>query len=139
MKKKMVTAGLALLVAVCAFAVPVMAEEPSCSIDKLAGDWAFQTTGKNGASDVIGTGTFRLNKDGTSSSHLWINIGGTTFLEFDRFGNTTMGENCTLTQTWDGGGPLAKCVILDDGNEMWCVYDQPAFSRVDLRRMHTRH
>jgi hypothetical protein len=112
---------------------------PPCSVDRLAGDWAALSLGLFGQSDSISTGTFHLNKDGTSSAHIWINVGGSSFFELDRFGNTTVNEDCTMTQTWNDGGPLAKCVILDDGNEMWCIYDQPAFIRVTLKRIHTRN
>jgi hypothetical protein len=111
---------------------------PPCSLDRQAGDWAFEDSGTTAGSDYMATGTYHLNNDGTSSAHIWLN-NGSAFLEFDRFGNTTIKEDCTLTQTWNDGGPLAKCVILDDGNEIWCLYDQPAYDRTTLKRIHTRN
>ncbi len=111
---------------------------PPCSLHRQAGDWGFLATGKRAGVDNMATGTYHLNNDGTSSSHLFSNS-GSAFLEFDRVGNTTITEDCIVTQTWDDGGPAAKCVVVDDGNEMWCIYEQPAFTQVTLKRIHTRN
>ena len=121
-------------------AANAQAVKPTCSIEKTAGDWAFQGSGKLvDGSDALNTGTFHLDKDGTSSSHLMFNIGGLLFLEFDATGKTTVADNCILTQTWDDGvTPMSKCVVLDDSNEIWCVYDKPMFFKVELKRIHRR-
>lgn len=110
---------------------------PACRVDRLAGDWGFVNAGKIGGVDINGTGTFHLYKDGTSSAHLFLNSGG-SFLDIDRTGNTTIKDDCTLTQTWNDGGPAAHCVVVDDGNEMWCMYEPPTFAQVTLKRIHTR-
>lgn len=111
---------------------------PPCSLNRQAGDWGFLASAKTAGVDSMATGTYHLNKDGTSSAHLFIND-GTNFFELDRTGKTTVAADCTTTQTWDDGGPAAKCVVVDDGNEMWCIYEQPAFSQVTLKRIHTRN
>ena len=69
---------------------------PPCSLDRLAGDWGFISTGKSAGVDFNSTGTFHLNKDGTSSAHLFANM-GSSFLDFERFGITTVNDDCTLT------------------------------------------
>lgn len=107
-----------------------------CSVATIAGDWAFRATGKTpDGLDLTAVGTFHLTKDGTSSAHLWANIGGTTFLDFPRTGTTTVDADCTGTQAWDDGGPIAKTVILRSGREIWATYDQPGFSTVILKRI----
>ena len=111
---------------------------PPCSLDRQAGDWAAISLGKTNGADNMAVATYHLNKDGTSSAHIWANT-GTVSVEFDRVGNTAVNENCTLVQTWNDGGPAAHCVIFDDGNEMWCIYDQPAFNQTNLKRIHTRN
>lgn len=114
------------------------AAKVGCSLEKTAGDWAAQSGGKFNGADAMLIGTYHLNKDGTSSTHVFLNVDGTVFLELNRVGTATMGEDCILTQTWEDGGPLAKCVVLDDANEIWCAYDQPGFSNVTLKRIHRR-
>lgn len=128
------------LIVLCGARLQANAQAPksSCSLEKTAGDWAFQGSGKLGGVDAINVGTYHLNKDGTSSSHLIVNFAGATLVEFDGTGNTTVADNCILTQTWDNGAPLSKCVVLDDSNEIWCVYDQPYFFSVNLKRIHRR-
>ena len=114
--------------------------KPSCSLEKAAGDWAFQGSGKLvDGSDALTTGTYHLDKDGTSSSHLISNISGVLFVEFDATGKTTVAENCLLTQTWDDGvTPLSRCVVFNNSNEIWYVYDKPMFFKVELKRIHPR-
>ena len=114
--------------------------KPSCSVEKTAGDWAFQGSGKLAdGSDALTTGTYHLDKDGTSSSHLISSIGGVLLVEFDATGKTTVEENCLLTQIWDDGvTPLSRCVVFNNNNEIWCVYDKPMFFKVELKRIHPR-
>lgn len=135
-----VMAAIALVVLVGApqvFAQNPHHHGPACSLDRLAGDWGFVSAGKNAGGDLNATGIFHLNRDGTSSAHLFANT-GTSFVDFERFGITTVNDDCTTTQTWNDGGPAAHCVIVDDGNEMWCMYEPPVFSLVTLKRIHTR-
>jgi len=128
----------ALLVAPQVFAENPKHQGPACSVDKLAGDWGFTASGKNAGGDFNSAGTFHLDRDGTSSAHLFANVGG-SFVDFERFGITTVNDDCTLLQTWNDGGPAAHCVVVDDGNEMLCMYEPPTFSLVTLKRIHTRH
>lgn len=111
---------------------------PPCSLDRLSGDWGFVNTGQIGGADANGTGTLHLNKDGTNSAHLFVNMGGGYF-EFDRYGFTTVNPDCTTTGNWNDGGPAYHCVAVDDGNEMWCIYEQTPASFVTLKRIHTRN
>ncbi len=106
-----------------------------CSVAMVAGDWAARFSGQDANGEAMGIGTFHLNEDGTSSAHLWINMNGTTFLEVTRTGTTIVNADCTATQSWDDGGPIAKSVILRNGREMWATYDQPAFANVILKRI----
>ncbi len=134
-------AALALVVLVGvpqAFAQNPIGHGPPCSLDRLAGEWGFVNIGKIGSVDVNGTGTFHLNNDGTSSSHLFANKGN-SYVDFERFGITTINDDCMLTQTWNDGGPAAHCVVVDDGNEIWCIYEQTPASQVTLKRIHTRN
>ena len=112
----------------------------ACSLEKTAGDWAFQGSGKLvDGSDALNTGTIHIGKDGISVAHLMLNVSGAMFLEFDATGKTAVAENCILTQTWDDGvTPLAKCVVFNNSNEIWCVYDKPTFFKVELKRIHPR-
>ena len=127
-----------LTMVVLASASPALAQGPPCSLDRLAGDWGFLNTGQIGGLDVNGTGTYRLNKDGTSSSHLFVNR-GSSYLDFKRFGTTTVDSECMLTQTWNDGGSPAHCVVIDDGNQMWCIYEGTPASHVTLKRIHSRN
>ena len=111
---------------------------PPCSLDRLAGDWGFVNLGKIGGIEVNGTGTFHLNKDGTGSTHMFTNR-GSNFVEIERFGNTTVNDDCTSTGTWNDGGPAYHCVAVDDGNEMWCIYEGTPAITVTLKRIHTRN
>ncbi len=133
-----VLAALALAVLAGAPQALAQPQGPPCSLDRLAGDWGFINIGQMGGVDVNGTGTYRLNKDGTSSGHLFANMGGSYF-EFYRYGTTTVNDECMLTQTWNDGGTAAHCVVVDDGNEMWCIYEGTPASHVTLKRIHTRN
>ena len=106
-------------------------------INKLAGDWGFVNTGQIGGRDANGVGTVHLDKDGTSSAHLFVNMGG-SFFEFDRYGVMTVNPECTTTGSWIDGGPAYHCVAVNNGNEMWCIYEQTPASYVTLKRIRTR-
>jgi hypothetical protein len=111
---------------------------PPCNLDRLAGDWGFVTSYTTAGVPATATGTVHLTKDGISSAHLLANMGG-TFFEFDRYGNLAVNADCTTTTTWNDGGASAHCVVVDDGNEMWCIYEGPDQSVVTLKRIHTRN
>jgi hypothetical protein len=131
---------LSLVIFVIGFGIQASGQtaKATCSVDKTAGDWAFKGSGQLFGAPAMNAGTFHLNKDGTSNSHLFVNVSG-TFMEFDATGKTTVAEDCTLGQTWDDGAtPPAKCVVLDDSNEIWCVYTAPYFFDVTLKRIHRR-
>lgn len=108
-----------------------------CSVATIAGDWAArQQNGKTAdGQDLAAVATFHVNKDGTSSTHGWVNIGGTAFFEARRTGTTTVDADCTGTQAWNDGGPIAKIVILRGGREIWAIYDQPGSAIVILKRI----
>jgi hypothetical protein len=121
-------------------AAAVSGPVPPCSIATLAGDWAFRMTGETGTGVVkSGIGTFHADKDGTVSTHGWVNVGGTMFMEFSRTGTATVDADCTGTQVWDDGGPSAKIVILENGREIWASYDQPGSATVILKRIDQAH
>jgi hypothetical protein len=121
-------------------AAAVSGPVPPCSISTLAGDWAFRMTGETGTGVVkSGIGTFHADKDGTVSTHGWVNVGGTMFMEFSRTGTATVDADCTGTQVWDDGGPAAKTVILENGRETWATYDQPGSATVILKRIDQAH
>jgi hypothetical protein len=94
--------------------------------------------GKIGGVEINAVGTVQINKDGTVSAHLLSNMGG-TYIEFDRVGTSTVNFDCTTTGTWNDGGTAYHCVVVDDGNEMWCIYEEMPAITVTLRRMHTRN
>ncbi len=133
---------LSVVILVIGFGIQASGQTPkaACSVEKTAGDWAFQGSGKLvDGSDALTTGTYHLDKDGTSSSHLISNVAGVVFVEFDATGKTTVTDNCLLTQTWDDGvTPLSRCVVFNNNNEIWCVYDKPMFFKVELKRIHPR-
>ena len=108
-----------------------------CSIATIVGDWAArQQNGKTAdGQDLAAVGTFHLNRDGTSTTHGWYNVGGVFFGEFSRVGTTTVNADCTGTQTWNDGGPTAKTVVLRGGREIWAIYDQPGSGVVILKRI----
>lgn len=129
-----------LALVILASAPPAFAQQqgPPCSLDRLAGDWGFVNSGQIGGVDVNATGTFHLNTDGTTSTHLFANRGG-SYVEFNRYGTITLSADCTNTGNWDDGGPAYHCVAVDDGNEMWCIYEQTSGAYVTLKRIHTRN
>ncbi len=82
-----------------------------------------------------GIGTFHLEKDGTSSAHLWVNFGGSALSEFTANGTTTVNADCTLTQTFEGVPSPAHCVVFANRTKMWCVYEPPGTVTVTLERI----
>ena len=133
-----VLSSLALVFVVGAPQVFAQHQGPPCTLDRLAGDWGAVTSFKTADAETNAVATFRLNKDGTSSAHLFSNTNGSYF-EFDRYGMTIVNGDCTITQSWNDGGSSAHCVVVDDGNEMWCMYEGPVLSLVTLKRIHTRN
>lgn len=132
------------LLAIVTGSLPALAENhdhdgPRCSLATMAGDWAFRGSGTVPLGDMINVGTLHADKDGTVTTHGWRNIGGTVFAEFTQTGTATVEPDCTGTQTWVGSPNIAKFVILDNGNEIWAVYDVPLLYTVILRRIRDHH
>ena len=58
---------------------------PFCSVETIAGDWAFSSAGEIPTGlEFAGVGTFHLEKDGSSSAHGWRNVGGVFLSSFLR-------------------------------------------------------
>jgi len=110
---------------------------PPCSVATIAGDWAVrQQNGRTAdGQNLDAIGTFHLDRGGNSSAHGWYNVGGVFFGEFSRVGTTTVDADCTGTQAWNDGGPVAKIVIVRNGREIWAAYDQPGSAVVILERL----
>ena len=85
--------------------------------------------------EVNATSTVRVNRDGTTTAHLFANMGGSN-VEFYRYGTAAANDDCTTKQSWNDAGSPAHCVVVDDGNEIWCMYEGSTLSTVTLKRIH---
>ena len=133
-----VLASLALVLLAGAPQAVAQHQGPPCSLDRLAGEWGAVNIGKIGGVEVNAVATVHINKDGTNSAHLLANR-GSTYVDFERFGIITVNDDCTTMGIWNDGGPAYHCVTVDDGNEMWCIYEETPGITVTLKRIHTRN